>query len=114
LRRNAARTILISGHLKEGAVDIAHRRAFLLALPQAALTAACGFGAARGSTSKPTDAASPAGTGSEPQPPVEPPTQEPGASSWRVRPLPVEGDRAWLQEWLDLVALPSTKGTAGC
>jgi hypothetical protein len=58
--------------------------------------------------------AAPAGTGIEAQPAEEPPVPDSRPSPWRVQPLPAEDDRTWLEEWLELVALPSTKGAAGC
>ena len=83
-----------------------------------AFSAACAFGAARASrvpTSQPTDVASHGTTASEPQPPDEPATQEPVATRQWAQPLPLPADDwTWLQEWLDLVALPSGKAATGC
>ena len=41
---------------------------------------------------------------------------EPPAAAGRATPLPVplQDERAWLQEWLDLTTLTSRKATTGC
>jgi hypothetical protein len=99
-------------------VNLVNRRSFLVAIPQVALTAACAFGAARVSTSTPTDAKSHGDTGSEPQPPDAdlPATHEQEAAPRRVQPLPMpqEDDRSWLQEWLDLISLTGRQASSGC
>ena len=100
-------------------VKLPNRRSLFFALPQVVLTAACAFGAARGSTPAPTGSGSPDPTASRLPPaeaPAIPPTQEPAATSRRVLPLPtpMESERLWLEQWLKLISLPRPTVTSGC
>jgi hypothetical protein len=98
------------------------RRSFLSSVPQVVLAAAGAFGAGRVSTSRPPDAppcgaGGAGGGGSQPPEPPEPPAPPgPEAAPGLVPPLPTptEGERAWLQEWLDLVTRPSGTAASGC
>ena len=103
------------------------RRSFLCAVPHVAvlLTAACAWDSARVPASKPTNPADTApvrSTGRASQPPNEPATpvnrasREPTATPWRAQPLPMppENDRAWLEQWLDLLAVGNKSVTTGC
>ena len=103
------------------------RRSFLVSVPPVVLAAAGAFGAGRVSTSGPPDAppcgsGGAGGRGSQPPPPdptdpTDPPVPPgPGAAPGLVPPLPTptESERAWLQEWLDLVARPSGTAASGC
>jgi len=100
-------------------VRLARRRWFLFAVPQAALTAACALGAARGSPPAPTDTPSPLAPASRPHPTEErarPTEAAPAAAPRRVLPLPTprEDERLWLDQWLDLISLTGRGVTSGC
>ncbi len=103
-------------------MGLVSRRTFLVVVPRsaAALTAAYAFGSARGSTCGPADASLPGDAASDPQPPDAPVTapaaQEQESVPRRAQPLPLppEDDRAWLQEWLDLISLTSRRPASGC
>ncbi|HEU5316301.1 MAG TPA: hypothetical protein VFX49_09345 [Chloroflexota bacterium] len=93
------------------------RRTVLRALPQGvALAAAYAFGAVSVSESTRTQAACPVDAAAEPQP-LTRPTESAQLSAPRraqTLPLPTEDEHTWLQEWLDLVALPTRKAAHGC
>jgi hypothetical protein len=96
-----------------------NRRSLFFALPQVAFTAACAFGVARSSTPTPTEPTSPRATASRPLPteaPATPTVQEPTAAPRRALPLPtpMESERLWLEEWLDLISLTHRRVTSGC
>ncbi len=91
-------------------------------MPQAVLAAAGAYVAGRLSTPGPADAPPcesgvDGGHGPQPLGPPDPPaTQVPEATPRLVPPLPTptENERAWLEEWLDLVARPTGTANSGC
>ena len=103
------------------AADGGNRRSFLRGFPQAAIvfSAASAFGTARGSEPKPTEIQPLGGTGSEWETPASTRAAATGqvtATPRRAQPLPTppEDERAWLQEWLDLIELPRRRAISGC
>ena len=99
-----------------------NRRSFLVSVPPVVLAAAGAFGAGRLSMHRPPGAPPCAagpddGRGAQSPVPSQPPAAPgPGAPPRLVPPLPTPpaAERAWLEEWLDLVARPTGTAVSGC